>query len=148
MEVPSSSSVSPVPPVTAAPRPKKPRARISKRKRDKARDVATKLFILRDLLKEPELKAIVDRAAADALRLSEATRQADRKLVFEVLKSFESCETDEIIEDTGLSRWSVDLILQQFEARGFVKRISLEDPAKSGGRPRDLWTLAIRFPKK
>jgi hypothetical protein len=128
---------------------KKPRARVSDRKRKKAKELAATLLLIREsVAKEPELADIVGRAAEAATRLGDSTRQVDRKLVYDVLKSFESVETGEIIEDTGLSRWVVDVILKQFELRGFVKKISLTDPAEAGGRPRDLWTLAIRIPKK
>ncbi len=150
MQAPSSLPPSSTIPDSRAPlRPKKPRARISERKRKKARELAQKLLIIREsVAKEPELRAILDHAAEAATRLGESTRQADRKLVYQVLTNFESVETQEIIDDTGLSRWVVDLILQQFEGRGFVKKISLPDPAEAGGRPRDLWTLTIRIPKK
>lgn len=147
-QVPSSSPCSSAP-HTPDLRRKKPRARISERKRRKAKELAQKLLIIREsVAKEPELAAIVGKAAEQATRLGESTRQADRKLVYELFKTFESLETQEIIDDTGLSRWIVDQILQQFEGRGFIKRISLEDPAEAGGRPRDVWTLALRIPKK
>lgn len=147
-QVPSSVTAPSAPPPGHRPdlRTKAARARVSERKRRKAKELAHKLVILRDGTPEPELAKILARAAEEATLLSESTRKGDRDAVYKVLSTYSGAEVEDIMDETRLSRWVVDEILKEFETNKIAKKTELPDPADAGGRPRHLWTLCLRLP--
>jgi len=126
--------------------PNKPkRERVSEKKRERARDLEQELLFLQAhyrFAEEEDLCDLLQEAIVKAHRLGQATRQSDRDSVLHELELWEACETEEIMEATGLSRWVVDQILNEYEAKGLVTKAPSRDPVDGvGGRPRDVWSL-------
>jgi hypothetical protein len=137
------SQVSPDPGPLPANKPK--RARISEKKRQRARDLEQELLFLQAqyrFIEEPDLCELLQEAIVKSHRLGQATRQSDRDSVLKELETFEACETEELLEATGLSRWVLDEILGEFETKGLVEKNPSRDPVDGvGGRPRWVWSL-------
>lgn len=124
------------------------RARISEKKRQIARDLEQELLFLQAryrYIEEADLCELLQDAIDKAHRLGKATRQSDRDSVLHELELFEACEIDEIQEATDLSRWVLDQILEEFVTAKLIEKRQVFDPASSGGRPRDVFSLTHSF---
>jgi len=117
------------------------RARISEKKRKRARELEQKLIFLTDQYTETELVQLLQRAVADAHRLGQCSRHSDRDLVMQTLEHWGAAEIGDCEEETNLSRWVLDQILIEFEDKKLIGKRPVRDPAGEGGRPRFVYFL-------
>jgi hypothetical protein len=138
-----SEAISPIPemPSPPPPPPRKKRARVPDKKRKRAHDLEQRLRFLQDEFAESELYEILQAAITAAHRLAQSTRNADRDLVLFAIER-QICHTmEEICEETGLSRWVVQDILNQFIGLQLVEVRKQFDPKDDGGQPLLLYML-------
>jgi DprA/Smf-like nucleotide binding protein involved in DNA uptake len=148
MDLPSSVPQNPADP-GHPPAIRRKRARVSEKKRKRARELEQELLFLQAGCRfsgEAELVELLQRAINEAHRIGEATRQSDRDNVLKALENWEAIETDDLIDETGLSRWVLDQILHEFELKKLIKQLPVRDPAGEGGRPRAVWSLIHSAP--
>ena len=145
MALPSPAPLAPAAPGPPLPPVKTQRARISEKKRKKARELEQELLFLQARARfeeEPELIELLQTAITAAHRLGECSRQSDRDLVLSVLERYDAAEIEDFKDETGLSRWVLDEILGEFEQRGLISKQPVPDPVDAvGGRPRHVYTL-------
>jgi len=126
------------------------RARISEKKRERARDLEQELLFLQAryrFIEEPELCDLLQEAIVKAHRFGQATRKSDRDSVLLEMERWTACETEELQESTLLSRWVLDEILKELEKLKLVEKKAVRDPVEgTGGRPRWVWSLVHTHP--
>lgn len=126
------------------------RARISEKKRQRARELEQELLFLQAryrFIDELELCELLQEAIVKAHRFGAASRQSDRDSVLQVLERYEAAEIADFEDETDLSRWVLDEILKEFEEKKLVGTRPVRDPAGSGGRPRFVYFLLHTKPR-
>jgi hypothetical protein len=116
------------------PAPKEKRPRVSKKKSARARSLQQALLLLLDKhMNEPDLAQILQTAINAARSIAESTRQRDRDAVLLTLEKWEALTNEELCDDTGLSRWVVDTILNELIEQKLVEKRPQHNPAFSQG---------------
>jgi hypothetical protein len=121
---------------------KEKRPRVSAKLRKRAKALEQELLFLQDKYAEvPELNEILQAAINAARGLADSSRQKDRDAVMLALEGFAALSLDEICDDTGLSRWVVGVILDEFITLVLVEVNPQYDPAPSQGSSPLLYSL-------
>lgn len=121
----------------------KMRARLSDSKRKRASELEQRLRFLKEEFAEAEFADILTVAIDSAHRLAQSSRKSDRDLILHKLQTGEGTPLtlEEIMDDLELSRWVAESNLKDLKQRGIVQIQSQDDPKKSGGRPRLIYSL-------
>jgi hypothetical protein len=133
-------------PGTIPPNPHKlkpARARISKKKRAKGLRLLQELQFLADGY--PEFAKLIHPAIAAVKRETERTYGSDRERVVLAIEQG-AFTVDDIIDDTGLSRWDVQKILDELVELKFVERSPRKVSAGIGETTEFIYTLTHRPP--
>jgi hypothetical protein len=84
-----------------------------------------------------QLDECIERVKADAAR----TRATDRKKVLKALMEWDGLTQQEIVEETGLSRWDVRQVLYGLRDRGLIDEHLQVLPGVQPTRSRTLYSL-------
>ncbi len=114
------------------------RARVSDKKRQRAKDLLQELLNLE--AKYGEFAPHLESAIKALRRESERTRKSDRDLVLFAIEHGAHVIED-ICDDTGLSRWDAQQVLDWMVSVNLVVKAPEYRPPGSSNKPRILYTF-------